>query len=83
MVAPVMSTTARNADDFGKQNPLDGGAAAAMRVLQAVVHDNATAGFQSLFLGTGVSTLKEVRQICNDEGRSKVDMIPDTYLPFL
>ncbi|XP_026849942.1 pyridoxal phosphate phosphatase-like [Drosophila persimilis] len=40
-------------------------------------------GFQSLFVGTGVSILKEVRQICNDEGHSKVDMIPDTYLPSL
>ncbi|XP_026849829.1 glycerol-3-phosphate phosphatase-like [Drosophila persimilis] len=78
-----------NAADFGQAESPDGGAAAAMRRPQAGVHADGwrhckcNCGFQSLFVGTGVSILKEVRQICNDEGHSKVDMIPDTYLPSL
>ncbi|XP_022208342.2 glycerol-3-phosphate phosphatase isoform X1 [Drosophila obscura] len=40
-------------------------------------------GFQSLLVGTGVSSLKDVRQIRNGEEQNKIEMLPDTYLPSL
>ncbi|EDW73576.1 uncharacterized protein Dwil_GK17623 [Drosophila willistoni] len=40
-------------------------------------------GFQSLFVGTGVNTLKDVQKICEDGDEKKLIMIPDTYLPSL
>ncbi|BFF97673.1 glycerol-3-phosphate phosphatase [Drosophila madeirensis] len=39
--------------------------------------------FQSLLVGTGVSTLKDVRLCRNCEEQYKKDMLPDTYLPSL
>ncbi|EDW38796.1 GL13742 [Drosophila persimilis] len=95
MVAAVKAITGRMPLILGKPNPLMVEQLLQCGVLKRestlMVGDTlytdilfaSNCGFQSLFVGTGVSILKEVRQICNDEGHSKVDMIPDTYLPSL
>ncbi|XP_026849938.1 glycerol-3-phosphate phosphatase-like [Drosophila persimilis] len=95
MVAAVKAITGRMPLILGKPNPLMVEQLLQCGVLKRestlMVGDilytdilfASNCGFQSLFVGTGVSILKEVRQICNDEGHSKVDMIPDTYLPSL
>ncbi|ALC43007.1 CG11291 [Drosophila busckii] len=43
-------------------------------------HNN---GFQSLFVGTGVSSVKDVEQLRHSGNKKHLTMVPDTYLPTL
>ncbi|XP_020809720.1 phosphoglycolate phosphatase 1B, chloroplastic [Drosophila serrata] len=38
-------------------------------------------GFQSLFVGTGVNSRKDVAKIIDENDPQKMDRVPDTYLP--
>ncbi|KAH8262030.1 hypothetical protein KR038_005953 [Drosophila bunnanda] len=38
-------------------------------------------GFQSLFVGTGVNSRKDVAKIIDDNDPQEMDQVPDTYLP--
>lgn len=40
-------------------------------------------GFQSLFVGTGVNSLKDVEKLRNSGNEKMMHMVPDTYLPKL
>ncbi|XP_017000859.2 chronophin [Drosophila takahashii] len=49
--------------------------------LDTDIHFSANCGFQSLMVGSGVNTLKEVHKIIEEGDPKKKVLIPDTYLP--
>ncbi|KAH8349631.1 hypothetical protein KR084_002832 [Drosophila pseudotakahashii] len=51
--------------------------------LDTDIHFAANCGFQSLMVGSGVNTLKEVHKIIEEGDPKKKVLIPDTYLPSL
>ncbi|XP_037720756.1 glycerol-3-phosphate phosphatase [Drosophila subpulchrella] len=49
--------------------------------LETDIHFSANCGFQSLMVGTGVNSLKEVHKIIEEGDPKKKVLVPDTYLP--
>jgi len=47
------------------------------------MHFASNCGFQSLMVGSGVNTPKEVQQIIEEGDPKKKILVPDTYLPSL
>ncbi|XP_017057743.1 chronophin [Drosophila ficusphila] len=51
--------------------------------LETDIHFSANCGFQSLMVGSGVNSLKDVQKILEEGDPKQMNLVPDTYLPSL